>query len=409
MSAWPYPGRMADCAFEDLGSADLVLDATYRGGSGSSFANEPISPLFKIGERGVGNRGGFRAAGTKRDGYDLVVLHSTGDQVDWPDTLDRQTGLFTYFGDNRSPGQELHATTRGGNRILRDVFASVHSGEMDSPPFFLFESSGNSRDVVFLGLAAPGGPTLSSDEDLVAIWRTTEEKRFQNYRALFTVLDTGTVSREWLAELYAGVQLGEHCPDAWRRWKNTGVYTPLTAPSTTKVRTKAQQLPDDEEGRRILEAIHDHFSSQPTRFEHCAAAIWQMLESNASEIEVTRPTGDGGRDALGKHSLGPPADRVKVDFALEAKCYVPDAGVGVKEVSRLISRLLHRQYGVLVTTSYLGPQPYKEIRDDGHPVVIVSGRDIVEILRAKDLGSEDDVRHWLTTRFPVEAKASDSQ
>ena len=171
---------MVDCAFEDLGSADLVLDATYRGGSGSSFASEPISPLFKIGERGVGNRGGFRAAGTKRDGYDLVVLHSTGDQVDWPDTLDRQTGLFTYFGDNRSPGQELHATTRGGNRILRDVFASVHSGEMDSPPFFLFESSGNSRDVVFLGLAAPGGPALSSDEDLVAIWRTTEEKRFQN-------------------------------------------------------------------------------------------------------------------------------------------------------------------------------------------------------------------------------------
>jgi hypothetical protein len=131
-----------------------------------------------------------------------------------------------------------------------------------------------------------------------------------------------------------------------------------------------------------------------------------MLESNASEIEVTRPTGDGGRDALGRHFLGPPADRVKVDFALEAKCYAPDAGVGVKEVSRLISRLLHRQYGVLVTTSYLGLQPYKEIRDDGHPVVIVSGRDIVEILRAKDLGSEDDVRHWLTTRFPVEAKAS---
>ena len=251
----PYPGLMVDYAFEDLGSADLIPDATYKGGSGSSFANEPIGPLFKIGERGVGNRGGFRASGTRRDGYDLVVLHSTGDQIDWPDTLDRQTGLFTYFGDNRKPGQELHNTRPGGNRILRDVFASTHSGARQTPPFFLFESSGRGRDVMFLGLAVPGGSALSSDEDLVAIWQTTAGKRFQNYRSVFTVLDTATISREWLVELYDGVQLGEHCPDSWRHWKTTGGYTALTAPNTRMFRNKEQQLPDDEEGPRSLEAI----------------------------------------------------------------------------------------------------------------------------------------------------------
>jgi hypothetical protein len=48
------------------------------------------------------------------------------------------------------------------------------------------------------------------------------------------------------------------------------------------------------------------------------------------------------------------ADRISLDFALEAKCYAPENGVGVKELSRLISRLRHRQFGILVTTSFLG-------------------------------------------------------
>jgi hypothetical protein len=33
---------------------------------------------------------------------------------------------------------------------------------------------------------------------------------------------------------------------------------------------------------------------------------------------------------------------------------------GVREMSRLISRLRHRQFGVLVTTSYVDNQAYRE-------------------------------------------------
>ena len=35
--------------------------------------------------------------------------------------------------------------------------------------------------------------------------------------------------------------------------------------------------------------------------------------------------------------------------------------VGVREVSRLISRIRHRQFGVLVTTSVVGRQAYEEV------------------------------------------------
>jgi Restriction endonuclease AspBHI N-terminal/Restriction endonuclease len=77
--------------------------------------------------------------------------------------------------------------------------------------------------------------------------------------------------------------------------------------------------------------------------------------------EITRRSIDGGRDAIGRYRLGPSADPITVDFALEAKCYRPELPgqsgtarqVGVKETARLISRLRHRQFGILVTTSYI--------------------------------------------------------
>jgi hypothetical protein len=76
-----------------------------------------------------------------------------------------------------------------------------------------------------------------------------------------------------------------------------------------------------------------------------------------------------------------------VELALEAKCYAPGHGVGVREVSRLISRLRHRQFGVLVTTSHVDAQAYTEIREDGHPVVILAGRDIADILKTLGLNN----------------------
>ncbi len=91
---------------------------------------------------------------------------------------------------------------------------------------------------------------------------------------------------------------------------------------------------------------------------------------------------------------------MRLDFALEAKCYRPGNGVGVQEVSRLISRLRFRQFGVLVTTSFVADQAYREIREDGHPVVILSGADIVAILKTAGLSTEQGLRAWLDRRYP---------
>lgn len=81
---------------------------------------------------------------------------------------------------------------------------------------------------------------------------------------------------------------------------------------------------------------------------------------------------DGGRDAVGEYLLGPRADPVAVEFALRRSATRRPTAWKVRETSRLISRLRHRQFGVLITTSYLDTQAYKEIREDGHPVIVLA-------------------------------------
>ena len=98
---------------------------------------------------------------------------------------------------------------------------------------------------------------------------------------------------------------------------------------------------------------------------------------------MTRPSRDGGRDAIGQYAIGPAADPIRLDFALEAKCYKPGNSVGVKELARLISRIKHREFGVLVTTSYVNEQAYKEVRDDGHHIIIIAGADLVATLTVR--------------------------
>lgn len=148
-------------------------------------------------------------------------------------------------------------------------------------------------DLVIDCIYKGGNPNISPDRDLVAFWRTMDDKRFQNYEAYFTVLDTGAkpISRKWIESL---------------------IYS------------------------------HEH----------------------------------------------------NLDCALEEKLYDEKNGVGVRQMSRLISRIRYRQIGLLVTTNYVDTQAYKKIVEDGHPILIVTVSDIASILRKADINSSN-IDKWL--------------
>jgi Restriction endonuclease AspBHI N-terminal/Restriction endonuclease len=382
--------------FSDLSDADLLIDAVYRGGRKGHAGDDPLSRLLE-----VSNQGGFRYRGNL-DALEMLVLTSTLSDPDWPDNLDRQTGIFTYFGDNKHPGRALHDTPRNGNDVLRRIFELSHSGTEGRsrvPPTFVFANTGEGRDVLFLGLAVPGSIDLRPAEDLVAVWKTSKGRRFQNYRAQFTILDIPLVSRLWIRDIIACNPHSFNAPKAWCDWIRTGQFSPLVTTPSIEHRTKAEQLPVSATGRAIIGRIQEFFSDDPYSFEKCAASIVRLMLPDTASLELTRPYRDGGRDAIGKFRIGVSAASILVDFALEAKCYAMSNSVGVRELSRLISRLRHRQFGVLVTTSYVEMQAYKEIKEDGHPIIVICATDIVDLLRANGMASVEAVDQWLKTNF----------
>ena len=341
---------------DQLTTSDLYVDAIYEGGRRGNMGDDPLPRLMR-----VDNLGGFRYRGKVLGKLHMLVLTSSMSDADWPDSLDRDTGVFTYYGDNKKPGQELHKTGRDGNFILQKMFNAARSGiegRREVPPTFLFANTGTWRDMTFLGLAVPGASDLDSSEELVAIWRTAKGQRFQNYRARFTVLDASVISRAWIDNLIAAngddaVVDDAHAPEAWRTWVRTGRRRALMSTRSLEYRSKVEQLPVDEEGEAIIQTVRDYFKDSPHAFEHCAAAIARFMMPDVVTLDVTRPSRDGGRDAVGQLRVGMGQSGILVDFALEAKCYSATNSVGVREMSRLISRLRHRQFGVLVTTSWV--------------------------------------------------------
>ena len=394
--------------FPDLNGSDLIVDAVYESSSDGQLSGEPISKLLP----GSGNMGGFRVSG-RGSRKNWVVLFTTGEDRDWPDSLDLNTGKFIYFGDNKTPGHELHDTRAGGNKVLRHAFARLHDDQnprVDVSPFFIFkkyQTKSGARSVQFKGLAVPGFPGLSATEDLVAIWKSTDGQRFQNYRSRFTILDVHVVSRAWITDLAAGNSKTKNAPKAWRKWAATGAYRPLVAEPTTVIRSVEQQAPGTPLQASILECVWSHFKDVPIAFEAFAARIYQMTDARVIIDEITRGTIDGGRDAIGRYLLGLQNDPVYAEFSLEAKCYRPPINghspttIGVKEVSRLISRIRHRQFGVLVTTSVVARQAYEEVREDRHPILFISGRDISEILIANGFNTVERVAALLASEFQV--------
>ena len=213
--------------FEELQSADLVLDRIYRGGTAGSVADDPLNRLIP-----VGNAGGFRYKGSSEAPL-LIALYTTGAEDDWPDSLDPLTSTFTYYGDNRKPGRDLLDTPRHGNEILRRTFARTHGdprARAQVAPHLLFAKAGQGRDVVFRGLLAPGTQALAVGEDLAEVTSHDRQGReIRNYQAKFTVLDARHVTRPWLDDVLAGEPLSGNCPGAWREWVTRRAYQPLAS------------------------------------------------------------------------------------------------------------------------------------------------------------------------------------
>lgn len=398
---------------EDRYNWNLYVDAVYK--ADPSKKNTSAEVLSKL--MGVKNQGGFRYKG-KTDSPNFVILFTSGEDVYWRDELDTSIGVLLYYGDNKTPGRDLHQTNLHGNEILRYMFDLASSEDLiirkKMPPVFVFKKA-KGRDVKFLGLAVPGIKGKPKKDWLTAVWGCNRDgDRFQNYKAYFTILNTGTgsevqsgfgVNLAWLNDIENGHAYdSKYAPYEWKKYIDNKNYAPLFARTEKFIKSKEEQLPSETLKLAMLNKIHSYFIEKDRgySFEKFAADLTQYMDSSVVDIDVTRPYKDGGFDAEGRYKIFSNVENVVyVDFYLQAKCYNPENNsIGVKDTARLISRIKDRQFGILFTTSFIGKQAYEEILEDRHPIVFVNGKNIIDyIFDELEIRNIESLEKWLVRNY----------
>tara|TARA_B100001248_G_scaffold253945_1_gene231753 strand:- start:287 stop:1477 length:1191 start_codon:yes stop_codon:yes gene_type:complete len=375
-------------SFEEIKNnnfTDLIVDEIYVGGTKGNRSDDVISKLFK-----VGNAGGIRYQKGSLDIPKIVVLYTTGEEVDWPDSIDIETGTVTYFGDNRTPGNEIDS--KRGNKKIKAIFEALnHRAKI--PPIFLVKKEifPNKNSVKFIGLLVPGSKK-QTNEDFIAMWNSKNNSRFQNYKITFTILDESIVKKEWIEDIISGNAVtSTHAPKSWLDWVNTGKIKPLTSRKNNELLTKADQLPKSRSTEsKLLHTLNKHFGSIKNGDYYFEKFVNYILskywDKNVVSIENTRFSQDGGIDGIGQYRIGIQPKTKNVQFYVQSKRYT-NSSVGVRDVARLISRIRYRQFGVMVTTSYVNKQALKEVQDDEHPIIFISAIDLIRILQMANIGS----------------------
>jgi hypothetical protein len=98
--------------FSELEKAELIIDCIYKGGTAKNISDEVLPRLLPK----CGNSSGFRKVSRRDDSSKMayVVLYTSMCELEWPDYLDEETGIFRYYGDNRKPGRAITDTKQGG-------------------------------------------------------------------------------------------------------------------------------------------------------------------------------------------------------------------------------------------------------------------------------------------------------
>jgi hypothetical protein len=111
---------------------------------------------------------------------------------------------------------------------------------------------------------------------------------------------------------------------------------------------------------------------------------------------VTRGSGDGGVDFVGKVRLGSGFAAVDVVVLGQAKCEAPDRPTNGVAIARTVARLKRGWIGAYVTTSFFSKQSQLEVIEDAYPLIKISGLTLAtETLKLVESGGFRDVIGYL--------------
>jgi hypothetical protein len=149
----------------------------------------------------------------------------------------------------------------------------------------------------------------------------------------------------------------------------------------------AQRPPVDSEEARVLQTVYDFYAGRKHRFEVVAdfvtAEILRAQRISYRAGWITRGSGDGGLDFVGRIDLDPDGGFPSSRQVLlgQAKCEALGSPTGGNHVARLAARLRRGWFGAYVTTSYFSAPVQKEVLVDKYPLLMVHGARVATTLR----------------------------
>lgn len=355
--------------------------------------DEFVSWFFLNGS-GIGNSGGIRAARhlkikSQLPAYIVLITRNISHRWynPWEDIIDYSTGTIFYWGDAKFDSKKSYSEFRGNKHLIK-TYERILENKMQEVPPILHFSKVKSGVVKFNGLCALINLELT--------WFEDKGNPVKNYRCELAILDAEKVDVAWLHSRTKCTDLSkinDKAPKVWQDYVK-GNIRKLDVWSKS-VYSKEEQLPPENSNESsLLEQLH---KLTPIQFEAVVVELFRNLPHVNHKIVRTRPTADGGFDFYGQFSIPHPI-KYEIEFLGEAKKYARNSAVQPRHVSRLVARLNRGQFGIFVTTSYYTRQTQKEVLEDGYPVKLFSGNDLVNILQELRLVENGKIKkEWLET------------
>ncbi|MFI8238536.1 restriction endonuclease [Streptomyces sp. NPDC085866] len=342
------------------------------------------------------------------------------EQTPWHDIFDMDNGHVRYFGDHKATTPVEPGKTNG-NAALLDVFTG-HQGRTpgeraNAVPLLLFRAVSRSGKVKghveFCGLGI-----IERAERLVQ-WGGSEHTTFTNYVYDIALIDLTTehdkLSWEWIEsrrnKSVSDASSLELAPRAWREWVKHG-NSALPRLRRRVARAKVTKVPEQRPKPGTIEAkdlelIYKYFDGRKHDFEAVASAVAARVlrGSGNSYVEgwLTRRSGDGGADFVGRLDIGSGLASTGLVILGQAKCVKPDSLVSAEQIARVVARLRRGWIGVYVTTGAYSVPAQIEMVEDQYPIVLINGLDLARELRRMardDHGGDLEacIEHILTAR-----------
>jgi hypothetical protein len=368
-------------------------------------------------DKGIAPIGKVKVPGLEKERTPAILisstLHGKGSASNpWRDIIDSDRGFIQYFGDTKKQGNPQDSP---GNKLLLKEFAKHTAGAAQTrrlaTPLLVFESVPHNGKIK--GFKRFAGLAVIEKVELVTQYNAANGY-FTNYVFQFAVLSLSPederVNWAWINdrrnESLENEATLEYAPKAWKQFVKHGLD------STPSIRRKVirGQTVKPEERRKLLTQvegktlsdIYKYYSEDSTkhRFELLASlAVMEFVNSNGGSYQygwLTRGSGDGGVDFVGKIKLGSGFSSTEVIVLGQAKCEDPTKATNANHLARTVARLKRGWVGAYVTTSYYSVNSQEEIIEDDYPLIKIDGLVLAQCaLRLKEAAGFKSMKEYL--------------